>query len=806
MSGGAIRRKQKKSLEKSILLREFITDTKPGRPVALMVCTNRGGDGMMTTCCSVLDEAAFSLLVKNAFSTRMTCMLQEYVVGESKADRAWRVSAVPDPRVDGQGWLEASWSPGCLQVTLRAETELAAVSHQVVESTQADSHAMSRPRIILYPRKDNKVAADAGVSDVAGGGQKKRELEADGLRLHIGISSKADLFDRGRSELFRRFVGDCKHEYARAVRAEGHAFKRYPDVASGRISAPAILLEDKDRRSDTKNSGGRPGHDSNRQHPHPNHDKLMEPRRPQRWQSVYAQHESIAQRVLVREAFGGLDYYQNGLGAVIGLKERQQVMAMCEHMSQLVPRAYVHSNAGDEHPHLRRLLAYFKRSCKGKLYMIWCSMGVHVPSETAQAHARVGRTINSDLAGIRELLQNLVLSPGWYTKYCLLEEDEDKGLIKAFDSRATTMDIYEFVALLVKINLIPTRLSKKHAASVFRKANRDEDAGDSDVFQMNFQEFRVGIRLVAEALGIDNHAMDSAMRFGDVLSNPNAFPRFARAAKDAMQFYEFYTLLLTFRITPFFVSKDAAEQEFRKVVKIEKERAKERGLGGAGAAGAAEDGSASPPAAVNSKNAGGNRIMGLSLEAYREVMMRLAASLSLHLRMDDDGERVCVNSSYSEKILGGSFPPREKREKLIDRLLKTTSVKGANKADKGPKSDNKSPKNGRDGRPRGGDAVSPAGSPVSPEEPDEASQSPEAAKAAAQNGKQGSPGGRFRQDGPSKDRATGGANLMDKAVTKTQVTGIVRVRVRVRVRACVNKSRYIAYRHKQKRPHQYDVV
>ena len=83
--------------------------------------------------------------------------------------------------------------------------------------------------------------------------------------------------------------------------------------------------------------------------------------------------------------------------------------------------------------------------------------------------------------------------------------------------------------------------------------------------------------------------------------------------------------------------------------------------------------------------------MGLSLEAYREVMMRLAASLSLHLRMDDDGERVCVNSSYSEKILGGSFPPREKREQLIDRLLKTTSVKGANKADKGPKSDNKSP-------------------------------------------------------------------------------------------------------------------
>ena len=36
---------------------------------------------------------------------------------------------VPDPRTDGLGWIEAKWSPYSLQMTLRAESELGAVSH-----------------------------------------------------------------------------------------------------------------------------------------------------------------------------------------------------------------------------------------------------------------------------------------------------------------------------------------------------------------------------------------------------------------------------------------------------------------------------------------------------------------------------------------------------------------------------------------------------------------------------------------------------------------------------------------------------
>jgi hypothetical protein len=74
--GGTIRRKSKKNLDKSILLREIIKKAKPGSPVALLVCSQAGGDGMTTTCTSVLDEGACTKLVKNAFSTHMNCMLQ----------------------------------------------------------------------------------------------------------------------------------------------------------------------------------------------------------------------------------------------------------------------------------------------------------------------------------------------------------------------------------------------------------------------------------------------------------------------------------------------------------------------------------------------------------------------------------------------------------------------------------------------------------------------------------------------------------------------------------------------------------
>ena len=46
-------------------------------------------------------EAAFMLLVKNAFSTRMNCMLQEYVFGFQKHCQPWVIEAVPDPRAEG---------------------------------------------------------------------------------------------------------------------------------------------------------------------------------------------------------------------------------------------------------------------------------------------------------------------------------------------------------------------------------------------------------------------------------------------------------------------------------------------------------------------------------------------------------------------------------------------------------------------------------------------------------------------------------------------------------------------------------
>ena len=40
-AGGKVRRKDKKNLEKSVLLREFIKEAKPGRPIALLVCSEQ---------------------------------------------------------------------------------------------------------------------------------------------------------------------------------------------------------------------------------------------------------------------------------------------------------------------------------------------------------------------------------------------------------------------------------------------------------------------------------------------------------------------------------------------------------------------------------------------------------------------------------------------------------------------------------------------------------------------------------------------------------------------------------------------
>ena len=103
----------------------------------------------------------------------------------------------------------------------------------------------------------------------------------------------------------------------------------------------------------------------------------------------------------------------------------------------------------------------------------------------------------------------------------------------------------------------------------FRLANRDEEAADQDVFQMNFSEFRAAIRLIGSCLGVDQHAIESAIRFGDALGNPLLFSRFCKVDRAAqlLHFFEFFSLLSTVRICPYVVTKDTAERVFRAVLR-----------------------------------------------------------------------------------------------------------------------------------------------------------------------------------------------------------------------------------------------
>ena len=74
---GRLMKRNKASLDKSCLLREFVRGTTSGY-VALLICTKQGSDGMTCTQCQALDEAGFNQVVKSYYSIRLTGIIQEY--------------------------------------------------------------------------------------------------------------------------------------------------------------------------------------------------------------------------------------------------------------------------------------------------------------------------------------------------------------------------------------------------------------------------------------------------------------------------------------------------------------------------------------------------------------------------------------------------------------------------------------------------------------------------------------------------------------------------------------------------------
>jgi hypothetical protein len=76
---GRLMKRNKSSLDKSCLLREFVRGTTSGY-VALLICTKHGSDGMTCTQSQALDEAGFNQVVKSYYSIRLTGIIQEYQV------------------------------------------------------------------------------------------------------------------------------------------------------------------------------------------------------------------------------------------------------------------------------------------------------------------------------------------------------------------------------------------------------------------------------------------------------------------------------------------------------------------------------------------------------------------------------------------------------------------------------------------------------------------------------------------------------------------------------------------------------
>ena len=111
-------------------------------------------------------------------------------------------------------------SPSCLEMMIRSETEVSAVSHEIVETTDMDGgKRMSRPRTILHRRQPP---------------------------LHTGGGVQAS---ESSHESSFSSLGDFSGEWGVPVRAKGHAFKRWDPsdtplshTLSGRASGMLIWL------------------------------------------------------------------------------------------------------------------------------------------------------------------------------------------------------------------------------------------------------------------------------------------------------------------------------------------------------------------------------------------------------------------------------------------------------------------------------------------------------------------------------------------------------------------------------------
>ena len=469
-SKGYLRKKQKANLNKHALLNEFIRNAKPGHYIATLICMRRSDDGFFSTQRVLLEDPAFSKMVKAAFTTHFSGIFQQFVVGDVKQLAPWILDPPLDPRTEGMGVLECVWSPQHNTITLRSEAELSALSHYCLQGKGRDGRVREKSIKLI-------VHAGASVSNKAeelSGPARREEERRNRLREQ----------QQGRKRKEARLQSATGAQTARELQRGAEA-----DGSAWRTGSASVGF--------AKASGA---------------------------MSARELHGSD----VVTPQIGGTDFVKFGRGCVISLQERQEVLAACEHLARLLHKAV--TDAG-ETPTLRSMLAHFKRGQtragnSGFMQLVWVSGIVTVPTELEEIRTLVvGET---DYCGLQEVLQMCVLDTSVFYELAVLDQDKSSYTLKAHDKRALTMDLHEFLHFLKTLKVLPQRLTKEEACSLFRQANAAEGIADDDAREMNFWEFKHACKLLAGMLAIDWSPIEAAARFAEPLLKPRWFRRYSQ--------------------------------------------------------------------------------------------------------------------------------------------------------------------------------------------------------------------------------------------------------------------------------------
>ena len=569
-SKGYLRKKRSNNLNKNALINEFLRVSKPGHYIATLICIQKCDDGFFSTQRIMLHDPAFSKMVKAAFTTHFSGIFQQFVVGQTKELPPWVLNPAPDPRMNGMGVLECMWSPQNNTITLRAEGELSAISHYCLKSKDRDGRQRETSiKMIIHsgpaPADGVPDTHEARMAQRRSGSQTAREVgtrPGGGAGKGSGYPCRARTSGDEVSRVSWGGVGKGGGERGSLTSRDGGGGGR---GSFGGPEADSSTLQDKETEApyikwqdigpDKPEQGAeiinarlsaalaKKLEFTQREFlsffqnkvPNLNNDSFIQMSCASKTGNKHYMRPHSLLPVELPQV-GGTDFINFGMGCVISLQERQDVLGACRWIYKLLSLARTpvegagpggEGGKGGERPTLKTILAHFKRSSHGPVQLVWASAIVTVPSELVVVRSFLPS--DPQYAGLQQVLQMCMVDAHVFKCFALLDEDIANVQLKTMDSRSMTMDLQEFCFFLKTLRVFPSRITKEEAWQIFQKANKADD-GDDDDTELTFLEFKRACRLLAGMLRIDWHAIEAAERFADVLLKPRLFHRFVYAA------------------------------------------------------------------------------------------------------------------------------------------------------------------------------------------------------------------------------------------------------------------------------------